>query len=139
MASLFQHHTFRGNKGIYSRVWDGMWKVSFQQSRAFWRLTLATRTSRELTARPNCIFCPVVLQLSWPFNFLHASHVWHFGDLPDASQSRDPVTSQSRDPVTRWLLIVHTWSILHTFSHITLILFSHKYKVSTCWIKPTHD
>ena len=31
--SLLKLSTFRGYKGIYSRVWDEMWKVSFQQNR----------------------------------------------------------------------------------------------------------
>ena len=36
-------------------------------------------------------FCPVVLQLSWPFSFLHDSHVWHFGESTIASHSQDPI------------------------------------------------
>ena len=65
--------------------------------------------SLELTTKLDCNFCSVVLLLSWPFNFLHVSHVWHFGKLPVASHSRDLVASP-----------MHTHLRFFTLSHTTL-------------------
>ena len=42
----------------------------------------------------------------WPFNFLHASHVWHFGE--------SSVTSHS------WVLVAKILLIAHTFEFFTL-------------------
>ena len=93
--------TFHGYKGIYSRIREEYEKsFFFYKTKAFWRLSLVSEMSREITARPDYTFCSVVLQLSWPFSFLHASHVWHFVELL--------VTSHSRDLVARNLLNAHT-------------------------------
>ena len=51
-------------------------------------------------------FCPVVLQLSWPFSFLYASHVWHFGESLVASHS--------------WVLVAKILLIAHTLEFFTL-------------------
>ena len=66
----------------------------FSSNKAFWRLDLATGTSREFESRANCLTklkvlsytatAGVTLQLP-----LHASHVCHFGDLPVARSSRE--------------------------------------------------
>ena len=98
-----------------------MRKVSFHPNWAFWQLNLASlervaSLSRELTAWPDCTFRHVVLQLSWPFSFLRASHVWHFGDLL--------VMSQSQDPVAR-LFWMHTTWIFFTLSHTQSLHNSH--------------
>ena len=93
-----------------------MWKVNFHPNRVFWRLSLVSGTSRDLTAWLNCIFCHVVLQLSWPFSSLHASHVCHFGDLL--------VTSQLWDPVVR-LLWLHTSWVFFTLFHTQSLHKSH--------------
>ena len=70
--------------------------VLVTHSRRGWVASL----SREIIDRPDCPFYPVVLQLSWPFSFLHASHVWHFGE--------STVASHSQDLVARILLNAHT-------------------------------
>ena len=44
--SLWKLSTFRGYKGIYSRVWVGMWKVIFSKIGCF-RDSLATGASRK--------------------------------------------------------------------------------------------
>ena len=93
-----------------------MWKVIFLQNKAFWWLTLVTGTSRKLTTRPDCTFCSIVLQLLRPFNFLHTSHVWHFGE--------SPVASHSRDLVARILLNAHILEFF-TLSHTQLLHDSH--------------
>ena len=68
------------------------------------RLGQVTSFSRQITEWPDCTFCSIVLQLSWPFNFLHASHVWHFWWVT------------SRESLARILLIVHTLEFF-IFSH----------------------
>ena len=45
-VSLSKLSTFHRYKGIYSRVWDGMWKVTFQQNRVHGE-SLATGMSYE--------------------------------------------------------------------------------------------
>ena len=118
--SLWKLSTFREYKGIYSRVCEECEKTFFSAKQGI----LATQSllgwvaslSHEITARPNCPFCPIVLQLSWPFNFWHVSHVWHFGELPTASHSRDPVTRTS--------LNVHTLEFF-TLSHTQPLHNSH--------------
>ena len=111
--SLWKLSTFCGYKGIYSSVCEECEKSIFIQigyvgnlaSRVEWVASL----SCKLTAWLNYTFCPVVLQLSWPFNFLHASHMCHFGNLP--------VTSQSWDPVARPLWLHTSWfffTLFHT-------------------------
>ena len=70
-----------------------MWKVSFHPKRAFWRLGLATGTSREFESRDNFqaklyfLSCsaPVVVTLQLPTCFTHVA----FGKLPIASHSRE--------------------------------------------------
>ena len=109
---LWKLSTFRGYKGIYSRVREECEKLVFIQTGhsndlASW-LELVASLSREITSRPDCIFCPVVLQLSLPFSSLHASLVCHFGDFSVASQSWDRVAR---------LLWMHTSWVFFTLSH----------------------
>ena len=66
-------------------------------------------SSCEITNWPNYAFCPVVLQLSWLFNFLHASHLWHFG----------------KSSVVKMLLIAHTLEFF-TLSHTQPLHDSHQ-------------
>ena len=110
--SLWKLSTFRGYKGIYSSVCEECEKSVFIQTRhsgdSVSRVERVTSLNRELTAWPDCTFCPVVLQLSWPFSSLHASHVCHFGDLP----------------VTR-LLWLHTSWVFLTLSHTQPLHKSH--------------
>ena len=91
--SLWKLSTFRGYKDIYSKVREECEKSFFYKighsGDSLSRLEWVTSLSCELTARLECTFYPVVLQLSWPFSFLHASHVWRIGDLLVVSQLRD--------------------------------------------------
>ena len=79
--SLWNLSTFRGYKGIYSRIWEGMWKDIFLQNKGALvcdsRLRWVASSNLQLTEWLDCIFCLVVIQLYWSFNFFHASQVWH--------------------------------------------------------------
>ena len=93
-----------------------MRKVSFHQNRTFWRLNPTTGTSRELTTWPNWNFCPIVLQLSWPFNSLACFTrvpLWWLA-------SHESVVRFSRETP----LIAHILSFLHTL-HTQLLHKSH--------------
>ena len=87
---------------------------------------LATRMSHKFQSPTNrkvrlyffSYSDPVVMTLQLPACFTHVTLL----------------ASQLRVPVVRMLLNAHTWSIFHTLSHITLILFPLKYRVSNCWI-----
>ena len=63
--SLWKHSTFRGYKGIYSSVCVECEKSVFIQtghsSDSTSRLERVASLSRELTAWPDCLFCPVML------------------------------------------------------------------------------
>ena len=70
--SLWKLSTFRGYKGIYSSVCEKCEKSVFIQTgyagdSALWVERVAS-LSCKLTAWSDCTFCPVVLQLSWPFS-----------------------------------------------------------------------
>ena len=118
--SLWKLSTLCGYKGIYSSVCEECEKSIFckigHSDNLALRLVPATSFSREKTNLLDCHFFPVVLQLSWPFNFLHASHVWNFGELPVASHSRDLVTRN---------LQMHTFLNFFTLSYTQLLHNSH--------------
>ena len=86
--------------------------------------------SHEIIDWPDCHFCPIVLQLSWPFS----SPACYFGDLP--------VVSQSRDPVSRFLWLHTSW-VFFTHSHTQPLHKSHlntgyliaKLQVNLAWNK----
>ena len=84
-----------------------------------------TRSSREITERPVVLFCPVVLQLAWRFNFWHAWHVCCFWRLEAASHPWDPVASLC--------FLAHYWAFQHSISLTTLTTISLKYRVTKCW------
>ena len=116
LSESFLH--FVGIKDIYNSVREEREKSILCKTRQFgdlvsWLVPIAS-SIREITNWPNCHFCPIVLQLSWPFNFLHASHVWHFGELP--------VASHSWDPIARILQCTHTWISSHSFTHNPYII-----------------
>ena len=123
--SLWKLSTFRGYKGIYSRVREECEKSFFCKTGHSGDSVLRVGWVASKLPGQTINFCPVVLQLSWPFRFLHALHVWHFGELP--------IASHSRDPVMRNLLNAHTLEFFTFFSHTTLTLFPPKYRVSNCW------
>ena len=109
--SLWKLSTFCGYKGIYSRVCEECEKLFFCKTRVLathLRLWQVASFICEITDWPNCPFCSVVLQLSWPFSFLYTSHVWHFGQLS--------VASHSQILIARMLLNAHTLEIF-TLSH----------------------
>ena len=80
-------------KGVFILRWEWSVKSQVFQNRAGSRLDWVARSSREVTKRPVVLFCLVVLQLAWCFNFWHAWHVSSFWRLAAASHPRDPVTS----------------------------------------------
>ena len=114
--SLWKLSTFREYKGIYSRVCEECEKTFFSAKQGI----LATQSllgwvaslSHEITARPNCPFCPIVLQMSWPFSFLYASHVWHFSESLVVSYSQVPVMRNSFNAHTlEFFTFFHTQSL----------------------------
>ena len=121
--SLWKLSTIHRDKGIYSSVCKKCEKSVYIQTGhsvdSVSRVEQVTRLSRELTVWLDCIFCLVVLQLSWPFSSLHASHLCHCGDLP--------VTSQLWDLVAR-LLCMHTSWVFFTLSHTQLL---HNFHLNT--------
>ena len=60
---LWKLFTFRGYKGIYSRVCEECEKTFFCKTMCSGD-SFTTGISREITARLDCHFCPVVFQLS---------------------------------------------------------------------------
>ena len=95
--SLWKLSFFRGYKGYL--YWDEneMWRVRFFKIGVACglasRLDWVAGSSSEITEWAVVLFCPVVLQLAWHFNFWHAWHVFYFWRLAAASHPRDPVTS----------------------------------------------
>ena len=103
-------------KGIFILGWE--WNVKSQvfQNRAGSRLEWVASSSREITEWPVILFCPVVLQLAWRFNFWHAWHVSSFWRLAAASHLRD-----SRES----LFFLHTLEHFFTLSHSLPLQESH--------------
>ena len=122
-SSLWNLFTFRGYKGIYSRVHEEYEKSFFCKTEHSGD-SLASGMSCELTARPNCQFlscsAPIVVTLQLLACFTRVAF-W-------------PVAS--RKSFTRFNcenpLISHTLEFFTIFSHITLTLFPPKYRVSNC-------
>ena len=72
-------------KGVFILGWEWNVKSQFFQNRAGLRLDWVASSSREVTKQPVVLFCPVVLQLAWRFNFWHAWHMCSFWRLAAAS------------------------------------------------------
>ena len=89
--------SFMGKRGIYTGVRMECEKLGFFKTGLVRGLALrvdwVASSSREVTERPVVLFCPIVLQLAWCFNFWHAWHVSSFWRLAAASHPRDPVAS----------------------------------------------
>ena len=87
---------FHGYKGYLYLGENGMWRVRFLKTglacSLALRLNWVARSNREKTEWPVVLFCPVVLQLAWRFNFWHDWHVCIFWRLAATSHPRDPVT-----------------------------------------------
>ena len=96
-------------------------KSQVLQNRGGSRLDWVARSSCKITERPIVLFCPVVLQLAWHFNFWHAWHMCCFWRLEAASHPRDQVASLC--------FLAHSWAFQHSISLITLTTIPHKYRV----------
>ena len=119
---------FRGYKGYLYWGENGMWRVRFFKTGLARglasQLDWVARSSREITERPVVLFCPVVLQLAWRFNFWHAWHVCIFWRLAAASHPQDPVASL--------YFLAQSWAFQHSISLTTLTTIPPKYKVTKC-------
>ena len=80
-------------KGVFILGWEWNVKCQVFQNRAGSRLDWVISSSHEVTEWPVVIFCLVVLQLAWHFNFWHVYHVSSFWWLAAASHPRDPIVS----------------------------------------------
>ena len=114
--SLWKHSFICGYEGYLYWGEKRMWNVRFFKIGVACglasRLDWVARSSRTITERPVVLFCPVVLQLAWRFNFWHAFwHAWHvccFWRLATASYPRDPAA--------RLCFPAHSWAF-NTLSH----------------------
>ena len=126
--SLWKLSTFRGYKRYLYWSESGMWRARFFKTELTggldsW-LDWVASSNHEVTERPVCTFCPVVLQLTWCFNFWHAWHVFNIWRLAAVSHSRDPVASLC--------FFAQSWAFLHTLSLTTVTWISPKYGVTNC-------
>ena len=84
-----------------------MWNVRFFKIGAARgldsRLDWIASSSCTITERPIVLFCPVVLQLAWRFNFWHAWHVCYVWRLAAASHPRSQAASLC--------FLAHSWAI----------------------------
>ena len=92
------------------------------------RLDWVARSSCAITERPIVLFCPVVFQLAWRFNFWHAWHVCCFWRLT-ALQPRVTRKIQSRVSI----FLAQSWAFHHTISLTTFTKIPPKYRVTNCW------
>ena len=117
---LWKLSTFRGYKGIYSRVHEKCEKSFFYKT-GHSGDSLTSGMSHELTARPDCQFlscsAPVVMTLQLLACFTHMA----FYESPVARSSR-------KNPLN-----THTLEFFTLFSYKTLALFPPKYRVLNCW------
>ena len=96
------------------------------------RLGWVASSNLQLTEWPDCTFCPVVIQLSWPFNFLHASHVCHI-----LASHHSQVSREIQLRVASWCIhlinsshsLTHDSYFLHAL-HVCHILASHHSRVN---------
>ena len=126
--SLQKLSIFRGYKGYLYWSEKRMRNVRFFKTGVAHglasRLDWVARSSCAITERPIVLFCPVVLQLAWRFNFWHAWHVCCFWRLAAASHPRDPIT--------RLCFLAHSWAFNHSISLTTLTINPPKYRVTNC-------
>ena len=127
--SLWKLSFFCGYKGYLYWGKKRMWNVRFFKTGVarslVSQLDWVARSIREITVWPIVLFCPVVLQLAWRFNFWHAWHVCCFWRLAAASHPRDPAT--------RLYFLAHSWVFNHSISLTTLTTNPPKYRVTNCW------
>ena len=95
--SLWKLSFFHGYKGYLYLGENGMWRVRFFKTGLACglasRLDWVVSSNREVTKQPVVLFCPIMLQLAWRFNFWHVWHVSSFWQLAGVSHPRDPITS----------------------------------------------
>ena len=128
LSGIFLH--FVGIRGIYTCVRMKCEKSVFQ-NRAGWWLGLATWLSHEF--KPQANWMASLNSLS--YNATTGMTVQLLCMLHSCASSGGlPVVSHPRDPVVSPCFSAPSWAFLHTLSHTTLIWFSHKYRVSKCWI-----
>ena len=118
--SLWKLSFFCGYKGYLYWGEKGMWNVRFFKTGLAHglasRLDWVARSSHAITERPVVLFCPVVLQLAWHFNFWHAWHVCCFWHLAAASHPRDPAA--------RLCFLAHSYAF-NTQSHLLPLQQTH--------------
>ena len=111
--SLWKLSTFRGYEGYLYWGENGMWRVRFFQNKVGSQLDWIVSSSREVTERLVVLFCPVVLQLAWCFNFWNAWHVCSLWRLTVARSNRES------------LFFLHTLELIFTPSHSLPLQESH--------------
>ena len=115
--SLWKLFTFRGYEGYLYWGENRMWRVRFYKTRLARglasRLDWVMSSSREVTERLVVLFCPVVLQLAWCFNFWNAWHVCPLWRLTVARSNRES------------LFFLHTLELIFTLSHSLPLQESH--------------
>ena len=108
--SLWKLSFFCGYKGYLYWGENEMWRVGFYKTGVGGgltsRLDWVVRSSREIIEWPVVLFCHVVLQLAWRFNFWHAWHVCCFWRLKTASHPQDQVASLC--------FLAHSWAFQHS-------------------------
>ena len=131
--------TFHGYKGYLYWSENGMWRVKFFKTELIGgldsRLNWVTSFSCEVTKRPVCTFCPVVLQLAWRFSF---STCLARVQLLVACKPRATREVQLRVPATLHKL-EHFFTLSHTLplhdSHLNTGLLIAKIQANLAWNK----
>ena len=122
--SLWKLSFFCGYKGYLYWGENGMWRIKFFKTGVARGLASGldwvASSNREVTKRPVVLFCPIVLQLAWRFNFWHAWHVCCFWRLEAASHPRVTHEIQSRV-----FVFLHTLEHFNTLSHSLPLQQSH--------------
>ena len=132
--SLWKLSTFRGYKGIYSRVC-----IEYEESVITKQGVLSTRARDWNKSQANCLARLEVFSCSTTVSMtLQLPYMLH----TCAISSDSPVARSSREALLECTLLSfssHYWVFLHTFSHTTLTWFPPKYRVSKCWIISKFD
>ena len=122
-------------KKVFILGWE--WNVKSQvfQNKVSSRLDWVASSSHEVTERLVVLYCPVVLQLAWCFNFWHAWHVSNFWRLAATSHPRDPVASLC---FSCTLLSISSHYLTHLplqESHLNIGLLFAKIQANLAWNK----
>ena len=79
------------------------------------RLAWVASSSCQVIEWPDYTFCPVVIQLYQPFNFLHTSNVWHFWQVT----TRKSVASSSHENALECTYLIN---FSHSLTHNPYII-----------------